>query len=77
MGYSSSSSAIKHGFRRGFPGGKAKVTRPAATLRLDFAVIRSALQMGNGWARWDVATECPFCSQLNVIIPRREGRAIR
>ena len=39
--------------RRWSRAARAKVTSPAATPRLDLAVIRPALQMGSGWARWD------------------------
>ena len=38
--------------RRWSRAARAKVTSPAATPRLDLAVIRPAPQMGSGWARW-------------------------
>ncbi len=43
--------------RRWSRAARAKVTSPAATPCLDLAVIRPALQMGSGWARWDAAAE--------------------
>ncbi len=52
--------------RRWSRAARAKVTSPAATPRLDLAVIRSALQMGSGWARWDVATESPPLTQAAI-----------
>jgi hypothetical protein len=38
--------------RRWSRAARTKVTSPAAIPRLDLAVIRPALQMGSGWARW-------------------------
>jgi hypothetical protein len=60
--------------RRWSRAARAKVTSPAATLRLDFAVIRSALQMGSGWARCDVATESPVTSGRERRTPPRPNR---
>ena len=57
-------SAAEGRFRRRWSrAARAKVTSPATTTpRLDLAVIRPALQMGNGWARGDRATESPVTS---------------
>ena len=52
--------------RRWSRAARAKVTSPAATPRLDLAVIRPALQMGSGWARWDAATESPPLTQAAI-----------
>ena len=57
--------------RRWSRAARAKVTSPAATPRLDLAVIRPALQMGSGWARWDVATESPVTSGRERRTPPR------
>ena len=48
--------------RRWSRAARAKVTSPAATPRLDLAVIRPALKMGSGRARWDAAAESPVTS---------------
>ena len=63
--------------RRWSRAARAKVTSPAATLRLDLAVIRSALQMGNGWTRCDVATESPVTSGRERRTPPRPNRPDR
>jgi hypothetical protein len=46
--------------RRWSRAARAKVTSPAATPRLDLAVIRPVPQMGSGWARWDAAQNRPL-----------------
>ena len=53
---------------------RAKVTSPAATPRLDLAVIRPALQMGSGRAQWDAATESPVTSGRERRTPPRPNR---
>ena len=55
----------------------AKVTSPAATPRLDLAVIRPALQMGSGLAQWDAATESPVTSGRERRTPPRPNRPDR
>ena len=74
-------SAAKGRFRRGWSrAARAKVTSPAATtlawISLS-AVIRPALQMGNGWARCDVATESPVTSVRERRTPPRPNRPDR
>ncbi len=63
--------------RRWSRAARAKVTSPAATLRPDLAVIRSALQMVSGWARWDAATESPVTSGRERRTPPRPNRPDR
>jgi hypothetical protein len=64
--------------RRWSRAARAKVTSPAATTpRLDLAVIRPALQMGNGWARCDAATESPVTSGRERRTPPRPNRPYR
>jgi hypothetical protein len=72
-------SAAEGRFRRRWSrAARAKVTSPAATTpRLDLAVIRPALQMGNGWARCDVATESPVTSGRERRTPPRPNRPDR
>jgi hypothetical protein len=72
-------SAAEGRFRRRWSrAARAKVTSPAATTpRLDLAVIRPALQMGNGWARCDVATESPVTSGREHRTPPRLNRPDR
>ena len=60
--------------RRWSRAARAKVTNPAATPRLDLAVIRPALQMGSGRARWDAATESPVTSGRERRTPPRPNR---
>ena len=60
--------------RRWSRAARAKVTSPAAIPRLDLAVIRPALQMGSGWARWDAATESPVTSGRTRRTPPRPNR---
>jgi hypothetical protein len=61
--------------RRWSRAARAKVTSPAATTpRLDLAVIRPALQMGNGRARGDAATESPVTSGREPRTPPRPNR---
>jgi hypothetical protein len=65
-------SAAAERFRRRWSrAARAKVTSPAATPRLDLAVIRPALQMGSGWAQWDAATESPVTSGRERRTPPR------
>ena len=65
-------SAAKGRFRRRWSrAARAKVTSPAATPRLDLAVIRPALQTGSGWAQWDAATESPVTSGRERRTPPR------
>ena len=63
--------------RRWSRAARAKVTSPAATPRLDLAVIRPALQMGSGWARWDAATESPVRSGRERRTPPRPNHPDR
>jgi hypothetical protein len=71
-------SAAKGRFRRRWSrASRAKVTSPAATPRLDLAVIRPALQAGSGWARWDAATESPVTSGRARRTPPRPNRPDR
>ena len=63
--------------RRWSRAARAKVTSPAATPRLDLAVIRSALQMGSGWAQWDAATESPVTSARRRRTPPRPNNPDR
>jgi hypothetical protein len=72
-------SAAEGRFRRRWSrAARAKVTSPAAaTPRLDLAVIRPALQMGNGWARCDAATESPVTSGRERRTPPRPNRPDR
>ena len=61
--------------RRWSRAARAKVTSPVTTTpRLVLAVIRPALQMGNGWARGDVATESPVTSGREPRTPLRPNR---
>jgi len=66
--------------RRWSRAARAKVTSPVLpppTPRLDLAVIRPALQMGNGWARCDIATESPVTSGRERRTPPRPNRPDR
>ena len=61
--------------RRWSRAARAKVTSPAAAAPCpDLAVIRPALQMGNGWARGDAATESPVASGCEPWTPLRPNR---
>ena len=60
--------------RRWSQAARAKVTSPAATPRLDLAMIRPALQMGSGRARRDAATESPVTSGREHRTPPRPNR---
>ena len=66
-------------FRRRWSGrlGPRSPVPAATTPRPDLAVIRPALQMGNGWARCDVATESPVTSGRERRTPPRPSRADR
>ena len=68
------SAAARRFRRRWSRAARAKVTSPAATPRLDLAVIRPALQMGSGWAQWDAATESPVTSGRERRTPPRPNR---
>jgi hypothetical protein len=72
-------SAAEGRFRRRWSrAARAKVTSPATTTaRLDLAVIRPALQMGNGWARGNVATESPVTSGRERRTPPHPNRPDR
>ena len=63
--------------RRWSRAARAKVTSPAATPRLDLAVIRPALQMGSGRAQWDAATESPVTSGRERRTPPRPNHPDR
>ena len=63
--------------RRWSRAARAKVTSPAASPRLDLAVIRPALQMGSGWAQWDAATESPVTSGRERRTPPRPNHPDR
>jgi hypothetical protein len=63
--------------RRWSRAARAKVTSPAATPRLDLAVIRPALQMGSGWAQWDATTESPVTSGRERGTPPRPNNPDR
>ena len=52
------------------PGGKGQGHQSCHHPSLDLAVIRPALQMGNGWARGDIATESPVTSGRERRTPR-------
>ena len=60
----------------GRQGPRSPVLPPPAP-RLDLAVIRPALQMGNGWARCDIATESPVTSGRERRTPPRPNRPDR
>ena len=72
-------SAAEGRFRRRWSrAARAKVTSPVATTpRLDLAVIRPALQMGNGRARCDAATESPGTSGREHRTTPRPNRSDR
>jgi len=55
----------------------AKVGADLRLLNIDLAVIRPALQMGNGWARCDAATESPVTSGRERRTPPRPNRPDR
>ena len=63
--------------RRWSRAARAKVTSPAATPRLDLAVIRPELQTGSGWAQWDAATESPVTSGRERRTPPRPNNPDR
>ena len=71
------SAAAARSRRRWSRTARAKVTSPAATPRLDLAMIRPALQMGSGRAQWDAATESPVTSGRERRTPPRPNHPDR